>query len=142
MDEKYYCLIKNGFIEEGFSVESIHSIEKCEEIMANGGICIDYELHQYCTSLIGKIAVNEEGLQEYMDTATMHMNDGNFTYIPSYDEFIFGIEVKDCFTIEVEPVDTTPQPPTELELLKEEVLEQSEYMVEMDYRLINLELGL
>lgn len=33
-------------------------------------------------------------------------------------------------------------PPTELELLQEEVLEQSEYMVEMDYRLMNLELGL
>lgn len=40
----------------------------------------------------------------------------------------------------------TPEPgpyiPTETELLKAEVLEQSEYMVEMDYRLMNLELGL
>lgn len=40
----------------------------------------------------------------------------------------------------------TPEPapytPTELELLQEEALEQSEYMVEMDYRLMNLELGL
>ena len=35
-----------------------------------------------------------------------------------------------------------PSPPTKLELLQEEVLEQSEYMVEMDYRLLNLELGL
>lgn len=38
-----------------------------------------------------------------------------------------------------EPVPSTP---TETELLREEVLEQSEYMVEMDYRLMNLELGL
>lgn len=35
-----------------------------------------------------------------------------------------------------------PSRPTELELLQEEVLGQSEYMVDMDYRLITLELGL
>lgn len=43
---------------------------------------------------------------------------------------------------EYEPEPAPPSPPTELELLQEEVLEQSEYMVEMDYRLMNLELGL
>ena len=43
---------------------------------------------------------------------------------------------------EYEPEPAPPSPPTELELLQEEVLQQSEYMVEMDYRLMNLELGL
>lgn len=42
------------------------------------------------------------------------------------------------YTREPEP----PAPPTEVEILKEESLEQSEYLVEMDYRLMNLELGL
>lgn len=46
------------------------------------------------------------------------------------------------FIEEYTPEPGPPAPPTEIELLQEEVLEQSEYMVEMDYRLINLELGL
>lgn len=35
-----------------------------------------------------------------------------------------------------------PQPPSEMDLLKEEVLQQSEAMVDMDFRLTSLELGL
>ena len=142
MENKYYCEIENGFIKGTFFNEEYHGIDKCNEIMANGGLCIDEELHQYCTSLTGKRAVNEERLIEHMETATMHMNDGNFTYIPSYDEFVFGIDVKDCFISVVDPFIPKPQPPTELELLKEEVLLQSEIMLDMDFRMTSLELGL
>lgn len=134
MNEKYYCFIKDGFIDGTFYVESIHGVKICEVIMANGGICIDKELHQYCTSLTGKRAVNEERLIEHMETSTMHMNDGNFTYIPSYDEFVFGIEVKDCFTSVIEPDIPTPEPPSELELLTEriEILENKNAALLLD----------
>ncbi len=121
MDNKYYCEIENGFIKGTFLVESMNGAEECERIMINGGICVDEELHQYCASLVGERAVNEEGLRVWMETVTNHMNDKNFTYIPSYNEFVFGIEVKDCFTSVIEPDKSTPQQPTELELLIERI---------------------
>ena len=118
---KYYCILKDGVIDGTFLVESVHGIDKCNEIMANGGICVDEELHKYCTSLLGGRAVDEEGLRGWMETATMHMNDGNFTYIPSYDEFVFGIEVKDCFKSMIDPYIPTPNQPSETELLKQRI---------------------
>lgn len=35
-----------------------------------------------------------------------------------------------------------PLPPSRIELLQEQVLQQSEYMMELDYKLVNIELGL
>lgn len=43
---------------------------------------------------------------------------------------------------EYEPEPLPPAPPTEMKLLQEEVLNQSEMMLEMDYRMTSLELGL
>lgn len=40
------------------------------------------------------------------------------------------------------PEPLPPAPPSELELLQEEVLNQSEMMLDMDYRMTSLELGL
>ncbi len=142
MDTKYYFSLKDGVIDGSFYIESYHGVEKCNEIMANDGICIDEELHQHCLSLEGKIAVNEDGLRDWMEDTTMHMNDGNLAYIPSYDEFVFGIEVKECFTSAIEPYIPTPELPSELELLQEEVLNQSEMMLDLEFRMTTLELGL
>ncbi len=53
---------------------------------------------------------------------------------------------KDLFGIIEEYVPDIPKlppaPPSETELLKEEALNQSEIMLEMDFRMTNLELGL
>ena len=43
---------------------------------------------------------------------------------------------------EYTPEPLPPQPASELELLQEEVLNQSEMMLDMDYRMTSLELGL
>ena len=44
--------------------------------------------------------------------------------------------------LEVYDLEPLPILPTETELLQEQVLQQSEYLVEMDFRLVNMELGL
>lgn len=74
--------------------------------------------------------------------------------LEDYNKF-YVLQVTKRFRLKETPTGTTlfdyleeytpeipPVPPTEMELLKVEALEQSEYMVEMDYRLMNLELGL
>lgn len=51
----------------------------------------------------------------------------------------FGTTVSEIFEVYTEEVNFIP---SDIDILKKEVLEQAEYMLEMDYRLINLELGL
>lgn len=113
----YYAKIIDRIIE-GFYIEEFHGEELCQSIVESGGIEVDEELHQYIISL------------------------GKAEFLGIKEEKIYTIIDKDLFKEVIQPEDTTPHPPSDVDLLKEEVLQQAESMVDMDFRLTSLELGL
>lgn len=107
-------------IEKSFYIEDIHGLKLCESVLSQNGIQIDDDMHTYLSSITGEIDFNG-------------VIDKNKVY---------SMEDKELFKVTEIPLNTTPQLPSEMDLLKEEVLQQSESMVDMDFRLTSLELGL
>lgn len=83
----FYVKIDNKKVL-GFYITGLHGLELCNQIYADGGIKIDDELHRYIIS-VGEVEFN--GVKE---------------------DRIYSIEDKALFEQVVQPVDTTPQPPT------------------------------
>lgn len=113
----YYVKINSGVID-GFYIEDLHGEQVCNTVYLMGGLKVEEELYQHLLSL------------------------GQAEFIGSKEEKIYTILDKDLFKKVIQPLDPTPPQPSQLELLKEEVLQQSESMVDMDFRLTSLELGL
>ncbi|GAB6169705.1 hypothetical protein JCM1393_21650 [Clostridium carnis] len=81
---KYCCEILNNKIVSIFCAEH-EGKEIQEEIIKNGGIFIDENLHKYLTGLTGVRTVDKESLNKYTSN---NLND-----------FIFGVEAKECFRV-------------------------------------------
>ncbi|WP_346930294.1 XkdW family protein [Clostridium sp.] len=95
----------------GFYVEDVHGLEKCETIIANGGLKIDEELWQYILTL------------------------GECKFTGTVEAREYTIVDKDLFEIVVQPVDTTPQPPTfneQLAALGEELTQEKLRNIQKD----------
>lgn len=83
----YYVDLNNKKII-GFYIEELHGKEKCEEIISSDGLKIDEELWQYILTL------------------------GECKFTGTVEEREYTILDKDLFERVIQPVDTTPQPPT------------------------------
>lgn len=112
----YYAKLNNAQEIEGFYIEDFYGKELCESL---NHINVDEALHSYLLN-VGSLMIFR-GVKE---------------------DRLYTILDKDLFKKVIQPEDTTPQPPSEMDLLKEEVLQQSESMLDMDFRLTSLELGL
>ncbi len=96
----YYVEIKSSKENCKFYTEDIHGIEKCNMVTSEGGIIIDEELWRYLLTL------------------------GSSKFIGIAEEREYTILDKELFEEVVQPIDTTPQPPTfneQLAALGEEV---------------------
>lgn len=84
----YYVALKD-YKMNGFYCEDIHGEERCNEILGNGGLKLSEDLWQYLSMLGCEIE-----------------------FIGEIEEREYTILDKDLFKEVVQPVDTTPQPPT------------------------------
>lgn len=79
--------IQNNKIK-GFYTVDIHGEQVCNSVYAMGGLKIDEELHQYLLTL------------------------GECKFIGTVEEREYTIQDKELFEEVVQPIDTTPQPPS------------------------------
>lgn len=84
----YYVEIKSDKENCRFYTEDMHGFEKCETIIANGGIKINEELWRYLLTL------------------------GSCRFIGKVEDREYTILDNELFEEVVQPIDTTPQPPT------------------------------
>lgn len=92
----YYADVKNKGVV-GFYLEDINGIDKCNLIFKNGGIKVDEELHQYLLNL------------------------GQSKFIGVREERLYTLADKALFEKIIPPVDNTPQPKSQIEILQETV---------------------
>ena len=84
----YFVAINKNMEWEGYFLEDIHGEEKCHDVLVNGGIKIDGELHSKLLEM------------------------GKWKYIGKTNKIMHTVEDIGLFEVVVQPVDTTPQPPT------------------------------
>lgn len=84
----YYVALKD-YKMNGFYCEDIHGEERCNEILGNGGLKLSEDLWQYLSMLGCEIE-----------------------FVGDIEEREYNISDKDLFKEVIQPVDTTPQPPT------------------------------
>ncbi|GAA0774626.1 hypothetical protein GCM10008908_24790 [Clostridium subterminale] len=84
----YYVALNENMEWDGYFLEDINGYEKCQKVLFKGGIKIDEELHS-----------------KLLET-------GLWKYIGETNRFMHTIDDIDLFKEVVQPVDTTPQPPT------------------------------
>ncbi len=83
----YFTELKNNVIE-GFYLEEINGIQKCNSVLESGGIEIDEELHQHLLSL------------------------GQCKFTGVKEGKMYTLSDKDLFEKVVQPVDDIPQQPS------------------------------
>ena len=83
----YFVAINKNMEWEGYFLEDIHGEEKCHDVLVNGGIKIDGELHSKLLEM------------------------GKWKYIGKTNKIMHTVEDIGLFEVVVQPVDTTPPPP-------------------------------
>lgn len=85
--DHYYAVLKESEIK-GFYCEDIHGVDYCETIVNSGGLEISQELWGHLLTL------------------------GESKFMGEVEKRLYTIEDKELFEKVVQPIDTTPQPPT------------------------------
>lgn len=112
----YYVELKDKKVN-GFYTEEIHGFEKCETIIANGGIKINEELWQQLLIL------------------------RECKFIGVVEDKEYTILDKDLFEEVIQPIDTTPQPPSfneQLVALGEELTQEKLKNIQKDVAISQL----
>ena len=113
----YFVAINKNMEWEGYFLEDIHGEEKCQEILWRGGIKVDEELHSKLLEM------------------------GKWKYIGKTNKFMHTVEDIKLFEMVVQPVDTTPQPPTfneQLTALGEELTQEKLKNIQKDSTIAQL----